>query len=318
MKTIFLILFTLIVQFSWAQTKASIHDAIKTIETITDVAALESKYPNWEINIKDIPPVGFFGDSIIGNSELHSVHEKHYTKTGIHFLAKVIKKEKQEFCRLSYILVQRKSMSSKELDKLQNEIISKYDRGSTILELVTEYNQDGNSTGELDWFSKGMMVPEFEKEVWNKDKGEVFKVNIPDRNWYYVVFKTHSNQTFDVSKCVKITICKNGCADQEHAEHDREASFPGGKEALSKFIKENYKPVKVKINNNKIENILISFTVESDGEIKDINATIGLSEEFNSRAIEVIKMMPNWNPKINGGIAVRSIERITFPLEINK
>jgi len=53
---------------------------------------------------------------------------------------------------------------------------------------------DGNPTGDLDWFGKGMMVEEFDKAVRNRNKDEIFTVDVDNKKWYYVVLKTHDNK----------------------------------------------------------------------------------------------------------------------------
>ncbi|MFT5779878.1 MAG: hypothetical protein ACI837_002837 [Crocinitomicaceae bacterium] len=314
MKIVLIISICIFTQLLTAQTETAIRKALEKVETIGEVTALIDKHVGWEIKFKDIASVGFFGDSIIGSANELSIHERDYEKTGIHYLAKVILKKEQEFCKLKYILVQRNSMDSEELDVLQNEIISKHESGSSIQDLVDEYNQDGNPTGELGWFPKGMTVPDFENAVWARKKNDVFKVNIPSKNWYYVVFKTHENERFEVSSCAVVTICKNGCEDQEQDDFDHEAYFPGGEKKLDEFIANNYSPTP--FEDTGIEDIIISFMVEEDGSLTDINVQIGINETNNAEALHVINSMPKWKPKVNGGKTVRSIVRLHFPINL--
>jgi hypothetical protein len=53
---------------------------------------------------------------------------------------------------------------------------------------------DSNKSGELGWFTDGMMVKTFELEIKRKSLNSIFKVDIPENNWYYVVLKTNDER----------------------------------------------------------------------------------------------------------------------------
>lgn len=79
--------------------------------------------------------------------------------------------------------------------------------------------------------------------------------------------------------------------------------FPGGQEAMMKFISKNVKYPENAKENNVEGKVLLKFVISNQGEIRDIEVInkikygYGLEEE----AIRVLKKMPRWTPgKQNG------------------
>lgn len=60
-------------------------------------------------------------------------------------------------------------------EETAKEVLSQLQKGAKFDELATKYSTDVGSAakgGELGWFSKGTMVPEFEKAAWSLKEGE--------------------------------------------------------------------------------------------------------------------------------------------------
>jgi hypothetical protein len=62
---------------------------------------------------------------------------------------------------------------------------------------------DGNTThGDLGWFFGEDMVPKELQDAVSKHKlGDVFFVDVPERQWYYIVKKTYDDQ---IKKEIKV------------------------------------------------------------------------------------------------------------------
>ena len=95
--------------------------------------------------------------------------------------------------RVSYIYLSGDQFSKNQIDSLRKEIIKKYKEGESFLELVQQYNMDGNITGDTKWFTENMMIKEFEEAVRSHKQGDIFTVDKPSQNWYHVVLKTHKD-----------------------------------------------------------------------------------------------------------------------------
>jgi parvulin-like peptidyl-prolyl isomerase len=120
---------------------------------------------------------------------------------------KVISVNKGKAFRVSYVYLDGSKLSISEINKLRPQIISQYKKGTPFSDLAKKYTMDGNVTGDLNWFTEGMMVPEFESAVKNHKKGELFTVDIPEKKWYYVTFKTHEDKEMTEITMLKV---KNG------------------------------------------------------------------------------------------------------------
>ena len=81
--------------------------------------------------------------------------------------------------------------------------------------------------------------------------------------------------------------------------------FPGGEEALYKYLAENIKyPVMAK--NNKVEGrVYITFVIEKDGNVSDAKVLRSVNEELDAEALRVINAMPKWKPGMQQGVPVR-------------
>lgn len=90
-------------------------------------------------------------------------------------------------------------------------------------------------------------------------------------------------------------------------------SFPGGQDALMKFIAENieYPPMAREVGRQ--GRLTVVFVVEKDGSISNIEVPKGLGFGLDEEAIRVVKMMPKWSPGENNYIPVRV--RIAIPIK---
>lgn len=81
-------------------------------------------------------------------------------------------------------------------------------------------------------------------------------------------------------------------------------SFPGGQEAMMKFIADNLK-YPVPAQEAGIQGrVTIRFVVTKDGNISDVTVVRGIDKLCDNEAVRVVKAMPKWNPGKQNGRAV--------------
>lgn len=86
-------------------------------------------------------------------------------------------------------------MSKDAIDSLRKLILQQSAAGTTFEQLADKFTMDGNKKhGDLGIFPSGMMVKEFEQAIRSHTNGEIFTVDVPDHQWYYVPKKTASDQ----------------------------------------------------------------------------------------------------------------------------
>ena len=94
--------------------------------------------------------------------------------------------------------------------------------------------------------------------------------------------------------------------------------FPGGPNALMKYLSENTKyPESAKAN--KIEGrVFVSFVIEKDGSITNAEVMRGIDKECDAEAVRVVSSMPKWQAGTQNGEAVRCRFTVPFIFKLNE
>ena len=92
----------------------------------------------------------------------------------------------------------------------------------------------------------------------------------------------------------------------------REASFPGGNDALASYLQTNVSYPEVAMKNNEIGKVFVSFVVEKDGSIQNVKVEKGVSSSLDEEAMRVVRSMPKWTPAVKEGKEVRAA--LTLPI----
>jgi len=193
MKNIFFLLIIVCSSCTVAQSKKEVKKALRSIEQLEQVTTLQQQHPNWEMHIiaTNISEDAHFLS--IKKPKLGTVFKK--KEQGNNYLCKVIETEQVQEFRASHIYINGKDYSLTEIDSLRTIILEKYENGVPFADLAKQYSSYSTpNDGDLGWFKEGIMVAVFEEAIKNREKDEVFTVDIPERNWYYVVLKTHTNR----------------------------------------------------------------------------------------------------------------------------
>lgn len=94
---------------------------------------------------------------------------------------------------------------------------------------------------------------------------------------------------------------------------DKMPEYPGGIPALSAFLSENIKYPKSALEEGIYGCVYISFVVEKNGKISDVQVARSVHSSLDEEAARVVKMMPKWTPGIQNGKPVR----VRFTLPVN-
>lgn len=86
---------------------------------------------------------------------------------------------------------------------------------------------------------------------------------------------------------------------------DKQPEFPGGISKFYKYVGNNIKYPTLAQDNNVQGKVFLSFVVEKDGSLSDLQITRGLGSGTDEEAIRVLKESPKWNPGIKDGLPVR-------------
>jgi parvulin-like peptidyl-prolyl isomerase len=108
---------------------------------------------------------------------------------------KVLEAKETVNYRASYIFLDGSTLSLPEIDSLKKIIMQKATAGASFEQLSDQYTMDGNTThGDTGWFFGIEMMPkEFQDAVKNHKTGEIFFVDVSERQWHYIVKKTYND-----------------------------------------------------------------------------------------------------------------------------
>ena len=96
-----------------------------------------------------------------------------------------------------------------------------------------------------------------------------------------------------------------------------EPEFPGGQKALMEYIAKNLRYPAFAAENGIQGRVTLSFVVEKDGSVTDIQEMRSPSEDLTKEAIRVVKSMPKWKPGKQRGkpVRVKFMLPVTFRLQ---
>lgn len=94
---------------------------------------------------------------------------------------------------------------------------------------------------------------------------------------------------------------------------ENDPEFPGGMDALYKYLAQNIKYPQLARDNNITGRVYVTFVVEKDGSIANPKVLRDIGGGCGQEAIRVVKSMPKWTPGKQRGKAVR----VQFNLPVN-
>lgn len=89
--------------------------------------------------------------------------------------------------------------------------------------------------------------------------------------------------------------------------------FPGGEAALFRFLSNNIRYPAAARETGISGTVFLSFVVERNGSISNVEVLRGVGGGCSEEAVRVVKMMPSWNPGMQGGRYVRV--KFTMPVK---
>lgn len=115
---------------------------------------------------------------------------------------------------------------------------------------------------------------------------------------------------------VDVSTLPEGC-DYLDGIYSREASFPGGMRGLQQFILKNVEYPETSIDMDEQGKVYLSFVVDADGEIGQIEIERGVSSDLDREAKRVLRSMPKWKPQYCNGRPVATKCRLPISFTLN-
>ena len=93
--------------------------------------------------------------------------------------------------------------------------------------------------------------------------------------------------------------------------------FPGGVEALMKYISDNVKYPQEAKDKNISGRVVLGFVIEKDGSVNEVKVLRGIGGGCDDEAVRVIKTMPKWKPGRQKGEPVRVFYQIPINFKLD-
>ena len=94
---------------------------------------------------------------------------------------------------------------------------------------------------------------------------------------------------------------------------DTNPSFPGGEQALNKYLTENVKYPAIAMENGVEGVVLVGFLVTADGQIQNAKIVKFIDPDLEKEALRVVLAMPAWLPAEQNGVAVEAQAQVSVP-----
>lgn len=92
--------------------------------------------------------------------------------------------------------------------------------------------------------------------------------------------------------------------------------FPGGVSALTNYMQQTVKYPSEAQKAGVKDRLYVSFIVEKDGSLTDVQRLNSLGYGCDEEAVRVVKAMPRWQPGSQSGISGNTILRVKYNLPI--
>jgi periplasmic protein TonB len=115
---------------------------------------------------------------------------------------------------------------------------------------------------------------------------------------------------------VEEVVKETGGGDEVFTIVEQMPEYPGGTEAMMKFIGKNVRYPGQARRMGVEGRVFISFVVDAEGKISDVQAIKGIFPDCDKEAVRVIQMMPSWKPGKQRGrpVKVRFVLPVIFQL----
>jgi TonB family protein len=91
---------------------------------------------------------------------------------------------------------------------------------------------------------------------------------------------------------------------------DMPATYPGGVEAMEKYISSNLQYPKTAMQNNIQGTVIVSFVVDNNGNIRQSWISKSVDRDLNIEAVRLVRKMPKWFVELKNGEVVSSIQKV--------
>jgi hypothetical protein len=153
-------------------------------------------------------------------------------------------------------------------------------------------NIDENGNGvEVSWFDNGQPSAAGRFVEFTKQHGQW--------QYFHKNGKLSSVEVYDHGKQINKQYFDENGNSTDTASNDKEAEFPGGEKAWSKFLSNHlHFPANLELLNSDHVVVVVSGIIDEEGKVIDAEVTIPFQPQFDDIALKAITKSPKWLPAI--------------------
>ncbi len=133
----------------------------------------------------------------------------------------------------------------------------------------------------------------------------MYLLSIPLLGLSFLLFSCTDATPVEAQTPISEVIQKNKEGEKVYQEVDQMPEYPGGFEALVKFMGENIEYPKSAKEDNAEGKTLISFVIDKEGKVTNAKVTEGFHDACDAEALRVINAMSDWSPGKHEGKVVK-------------
>lgn len=169
------------------------------------------------------------------------------------------------------------------------------------------YNEDGSAV-EVNWCTNGS--PSSAGRLMNGKLNGVW-------TFFHNNGKLAAREVYNVGKLESREYYDASGAQEDTASKDHDATFPGGAEGWKKFIlKHIFFPSQYKIVNGDRVTVVVTATIDEDGNVLDPFVEVPFDKAFDNIAIVIFKKSPKWLPGVRHNRAV--VQKVRQPITFSQ
>jgi len=196
-QTILVVILSIAFSNSYGQ---KIENQIQTVNSIEEANKFVQNNENMDAQVWTVAPKisSEKSDQIFENRHVGDIF---YDENNTY---KIIEERNKKAFQVSYIFLDETKMSLNDINNLRKKILNNFKKGVSFSDLANQYTMDSSKDGDLNWFTEGTMVKEFETAIKNHKMNDVFTIDLAKEKWYYVVLKTFQDQEVEELTILKI------------------------------------------------------------------------------------------------------------------
>jgi parvulin-like peptidyl-prolyl isomerase len=178
--------------FSCSPKKAGIPAKLNNISTVEEAQELREKHPEWEVEIIEAATDGKKPSEVLQrliDGEILRLPDS----TGPYH--KVVNLSEVNQFNVKYIFFDGKKLSQESINQIRKDLMKRYFNGEEFSTLANQFTMDGSTNGgELGWMNEHDMEPEMIPVIKKQSKGQIFPLDIPDKELHYLMLKEQNDR----------------------------------------------------------------------------------------------------------------------------